>query len=182
MDDTFRSQYLKDLARMFGNYKSLAEAAMTQVSDEQLVTALSPEANSIANIARHISGNFQSRFRDFLTTDGEKPDRDRDGEFEAWRASRGEVLAYWEAGWTVATRAIEALTPGDLDRTITIRGESFLVVEALHRSVTHTAYHVGQIVFLAKHFAGAQWKSLSIPKGQSRQAGGQFKQAFVRQS
>jgi len=120
------------------------------------------------------------RWRDFLTTDGEKPDRDRDAEFEmADRVSRDAISGWWEEGWTIALASIESLTPGDLERTVTIRGESFHVVEALNRLATHAAYHVGQIVLLAKHFAGPNWKSLSIPKGQSKHAKGTYKQGIV---
>jgi hypothetical protein len=142
---------------------------MAQVpSDADFNRALDADSNSIAVIVQHIAGNFRSRYRDFLTTDGEKPDRDRDREFETQeRATREGVLRDWNEGWAVVISALAALTPADLDRTITIRGEAFLVLEALNRSVTHTAYHVGQIVYLARHFASPNWRSLSIPKGQS---------------
>ena len=117
---------------------------------------------------KHVSGNLRSRFRDFLTTDGEKPDRNRDGEFEMPdRVARAEILRWWRDGFAAALGAIEALAPDDLARTVQIRGEAFLVVEALNRSITHTAYHVGQIVYLARHFAGPSWTSLTIPKGRS---------------
>jgi hypothetical protein len=173
----FSAAYLRDVVRTFRNYKTLGERAMAQVSDADLHTLVDPDANSIALVVKHIAGNLRSRFRDFLTSDGEKPDRDRDSEFEMDRpASRADVMRWWESGWSVALGSIEALTPADLDKTIYIRGEAFLVVEALNRSATHTAYHVGQIVFLAKHLAGAKWTSLSIPKGQSATFGkGDFK-------
>ena len=140
-----------------------------------------PDANSIAVIVKHLAGNLRSRFSDFLTTDGEKPDRDRDAEFDmAERVSRAEINAWWEDGWAIALASLESLTPEDLERTVTIRGEPFLVLEALNRLAAHTAYHVGQIVLLAKHFAGPNWKTLTIPKGQSRQyATGTFKQGTV---
>jgi len=162
--------YLADIRRTFRSYKSLAERAIAQVpNDADLHRQLDPDSNSIAIIARHIGGNLRSRFRDFLTTDGEKPDRDRDAEFEMpERATRDEILRWWNDGWTLMLDALEALTPEDLARTITIRREEFLVVEALNRSATHTAYHVGQIVYLARHVAAGQWKSLTIPKGQSK--------------
>src|SRR5262249_580538 len=129
-----------------------------------------PDSNSIAVIVKHVAGNLRSRFRDFLTSDGEKPDRHRDGEFEvAGPVSHAEVLGWWNDGWSVVTRAVEALTPEDLDRTIRIRGKELLVVEALNRSITHTAYHVGQIVFLSRHLVGEKWQSLSIPRGESEQ-------------
>ncbi len=172
---------LSDLGRAFRNYKVLGEGAIRQVSDADLHRLIDPDANSIAIIVKHVGGNLRSRFTDFLTSDGEKPDRHRDGEFEgADAASLEDVLRWWNAGWTVALASINALSPGDLDRTIHIRGEAFLVVEALNRSVTHTAYHVGQIVMLAKSFAGANWTSLSIPKGQSAQFGkGAFKDGII---
>jgi hypothetical protein len=149
-------------------FKRLADRAVAQVSDDDLHTLVDPDANSIAIVMKHVAGNLRSRFTDFLTTDGEKPDRGRDTEFEMpARASRAELLAAWNAGFATVLEAIEALKPEDLDRTVHIRGEAFLVVEALNRSVTHTAYHVGQIVYLAKHFAGPAWTTLTIPKGQS---------------
>jgi hypothetical protein len=160
--------YLVDILRTFRNCKALGERALAQVRDDDLHTALDPEANSIAVIIQHVAGNLRSRFTDFLTTDGEKPDRDRDAEFETrGRASRVELLAAWNDGWAIALASMEALTAEDLDRTVYIRGEAFQVVAALNRSVAHTAYHVGQIVLLAKHFAGAQWQTLSIPKAQT---------------
>jgi hypothetical protein len=167
--DHFRDVYLKDLVGTYRLYKSLGERALAQVrTDADLHKTIDPDSNSIAVIVRHVAGNLRSRFRDFLTTDGEKPDRNRDGEFEMRDvASRDEILQWWNEGWTTAMASIEALTPEDLDRTIHIRGEPSLVVEALNRSVTHTAYHVGQIVYIARHLASPDWKSLSIPKRKS---------------
>jgi hypothetical protein len=135
----------------------------------------------MAVIVKHLAGNLRSRFTGFLTTDGEKPDRDRDSEFEMpVRVSREDVLHWWQSGWAVALASLEPLKPEDLGRTVTIRGEPFLVLEALNRLSSHAAYHVGQIVFLAKHFAGSDWKTLSIPKGQSKQVGqGTFKQGII---
>ena len=161
--------YLRSVVKDFRLYKSLGERAMAQVpSDVDFEARISPDSNSIAIIVQHVAGNFRSRYRDFLTTDGEKPDRDRDGEFERRTPmSRERVMKTWEDGWSVARGTLDALTPLDLERTVTIRGEPFLVVDALNRSVTHTAYHVGQIVYLARHFASPNWKSLSIPKGES---------------
>ena len=175
------SVHLRDVLRTFRNYKALGEGAIAQVSDADLHRLIDPDANSIAIIAKHVGGNLRSRFGDFLTTDGEKPTRNRDTEFELDRpATRDEIMAWWNTGWQVALDALDALAPDDLMRTIHIRGEAFAVVEALNRSAAHTAYHVGQIVFLAKHFAGANWKSLSIPKGQSAQfLKGQFKSGIV---
>ena len=176
--------HLADIVRTFRNYRTLGEKAMSQVSDQDLHRLIDADANSIALIVKHVGGNLRSRFRDFLTTDGEKPDRNRDTEFEIDEApSREQVMRWWDEGWTIAMQSIEALTPDDLGRTVTIRGEAFLVVEALNRAATHAAYHVGQIVFLAKHFAGPRWKSLSIPKGQSSQhMKGTFKDGIVPQS
>ena len=170
--------YLEDIVRTFRNYKSLGERAIAQVtSDADLHKQIDPDSNSIAVIVRHVGGNLRSRFRDFLTSDGEKPDRHRDGEFEMpEQVSRDQIVASWNEGFGVALASIEALTPEDLDRTVFIRGEGFLVPEALSRSATHTAYHVGQIVYLARHLASPNWKSLSIPKGQSAAASrGDFK-------
>lgn len=176
MDST---AYLQDILRTFRSYKALADKAMAQVSsDADLNRLLDPDSNSIAIIVRHLAGNLRSRFQDFLTTDGEKPWRHRDGEFETPGAvARPDLMAGWNDAWRTALASLEALAPADLDKSITIRGEPFLVIEALNRLSTHTAYHVGQIVFLAKHFAGSQWTSLSIPKGMSGQVGqGDYKQ------
>ncbi len=176
-NEDFRAAQLADITKTFRNYKKLGDAALATVPDEHLHTELDSQSNSVAVIVKHIAGNLRSRFRDFLTSDGEKPDRNRDGEFEMpEKVSREEILGWWERGWSTALGSIDALTPADLERTIEIRGEGFLVTEALNRSVTHTAYHVGQIVYLARHFAGPAWKSLSIPKGQSTKAAvGNFK-------
>jgi hypothetical protein len=145
-------------------------------NDGDLHTQIDPDSNSLAIIMKHVAGNLRSRFRDFLTTDGEKPDRNRDSEFEMPApVSRAQIVKNWDEAWAIALGAIEALTADDLDRTITIRGEAFIVPEALNRSATHTAYHVGQIVYVARHLASGSWKSLSIPKGQSPQAGGDYK-------
>ena len=158
--------YLKSVIKDFRLYKSLGERAMAQVpSDADFDVELDDQSNSIAVIVQHISGNFKSRYRDFLTTDGEKSDRDRNGEFTAHRPStRAGVTKTWDEGWAVALAALDALTPEDLEKTITIRNEPMSVINALNRSVTHTAYHVGQIVYMAKHFASAKWTTLSMPK------------------
>ncbi len=175
------ARYLADIARTYRYYKTLGEAALAQVSDANLHTLVDADANTIAVIVKHLSGNLRSRFTDFLTTDGEKPDRDRDGEFEMPAAApRDVLLGWWDSAWAVALASIESLAPEDLDRTVTIRHEPFLVVEALNRLAAHAAYHVGQIALLAKHFAGPDWKSLSIPKGRSRQTGaGSYKQGVI---
>jgi hypothetical protein len=166
MDASVADAYLKNVVRTYRTYKEMAEKAIVQVSsDEDLNRELDKESNSIAIIMKHVSGNLRSRFRDFLTSDGEKPDRNRDSEFESDQpASREQLLKSWNDGWSIALGSIEALRPDDLMRTIRIRNEELLVVEALNRSVTHTAYHVGQIVYLARHFASPNWTSLSIPR------------------
>lgn len=161
--------YLRNILRTYRTYKDMAERAIAQVgTDEDLNRELDENSNSIAVIAKHMAGNLRSRFRDFLTSDGEKPDRNRDTEFETNKhVTREELLRGWNASWDIALKSIEALTADDLERTVRIREEKMLVVEALNRSVTHAAYHVGQIVYLARHFAGPGWNSLSIPKRQS---------------
>jgi uncharacterized protein DUF1572 len=165
MASDFRDTYLRDIIKTYRTYKSMGEKALAQVADADLHRLVDPEANSIAIIVKHMAGNLRSRFTDFLTTDGEKPDRNRDGEFEMPDpTSRDQLLRAWESGWSIALASIEALTPGDLERTVLIRGEPLLVVEVLDRLAAHAAYHVGQIAFLAKHFAGPTWKTLSIPK------------------
>jgi uncharacterized protein DUF1572 len=174
--DALRTAYLHDLARTFRYYKSLGDRALAQISDDNLHTLVDPEANSVAIVVKHVAGNLRSRFTDFLTSDGEKPGRNRDGEFEMpARASREELLGSWSEAFEIVLASIEALRPEDLDRTIYVRQEAFLVVEALNRSVSHTAYHVGQIVYLAKHFAGPHWTTLTIPKGKSAEARGGYK-------
>ncbi len=154
----------------FHRLKALGDRALAQISsDDAFNTLLDPESNSLVIIVRHMAGNMRSRWTDFLTTDGEKPSRDRDGEFEqTTRLTRDETIAEWEGGWNVVFQAIDALTPEDLRRTVTIRGEEFSVFEALARQLGHYSQHVGQILFLAKHLAGAGWQSLSIPRGQSK--------------
>jgi len=182
MDTDFRATCLTDILRMYRNYKTLGERALAQVADDaHLHVQLDAESNSIAVVVKHLAGNLRSRFRDFLTTDGEKPDRHRDGEFEMpERVTRAEIMRWWNEGWATALGSIEALTPADLERTVYVRGEPLLVIETLNRLVTHAAYHVGQIVFLSKHFASSNWQSLSIPRGMSEKVGqGSYKQAFV---
>ena len=157
--------YLANIGGVFRTYKALGEKAIAQTPDEALLAELDDNSNSIAVVVKHVGGNLRSRFRDFLTSDGEKPDRHRDSEFElSGAAPRAQVMQWWDEGWAILLRELDALAPADLTRTVTIRGEAFLVAEALNRSVTHTAYHVGQIVYLARHFAGPAWRSLTIPK------------------
>ena len=159
------SAYLDDVKAQFGKMKKLADDAVAQVQDAELAQRLDPESNSIALIMRHMAGNLRSRFTDFLTTDGEKPDRNRDGEFEEFREmTRRNVVDDWESGWRVLFGALDTLTPGDLLRDVFIRGERHSVMQALDRQLTHHSYHVGQIVFLAKHLRSAAWRTLSIPR------------------
>jgi hypothetical protein len=161
-------EYLKQVRHGFEMYKALGEKAMAQVpADAHFDVMLDDTSNSIAVLVQHLSGNLKSRYRDFLTTDGEKPDRDRDGEFTPQSpSSRVDLLKMWSEGFAVAFAAIDALAPGDLEKTITIRQQPMSVIAALERSVTHLAYHVGQIVYLARHFAFAsgKWTTLSMPK------------------
>ena len=163
----FTTSYLQDSLALFRYYKKLAERAMDQVSDEQLFLTLDDEANSIAIVVKHMAGNMRSRWTDFLTTDGEKPNRERDTEFVAPPATREALLQVWEDGWNCVFRAIEPLSESDLARTVTIRGEPHSVMQAVNRQVAHYSHHIGQIVLLAKHFAHDRWQSLSIPRNRS---------------
>jgi len=149
---------------------------MAQVTDEQLFEALDPESNSIAIIVKHMAGNMRSRWTDFLTSDGEKPDRDRDSEFVDAPTTREELMKLWEAGWNCVFTALEPLSDEDLARSITIRGQAHSVMQAIHRQVAHYAGHVGQIVLLAKHFQQGQWRSLSIPRGKSAEVNKRMQQ------
>ena len=163
----FTTSYLEDSLSLFRHYKKTAEAAMEQVTDEQLVAVLDPEMNCIAAIVRHMAGNMRSRWTDFLTSDGEKPDRDRDSEFAEPPSGRKDLMQHWESGWNCVFSALEPLCPADLNRTVTIRSEAHSVMQAINRQIAHYSYHCGQIVFLAKHFQHSRWKSLSTPRGQS---------------
>jgi hypothetical protein len=167
MSESFISNYKSDALTSFRNYKKLAERAIEQVSDEEFFAAIDGEANSIGVVLKHIAGNLHSRWRDFLTTDGEKPDRDRDTEFIADGDNRESLLKFWESGWQVLFDNLEPLTDQDFARTITIRGEPHSVVEAVNRQLTHYSYHIGQIVLLAKHFRSSDWKTLSVPRNRS---------------
>jgi uncharacterized protein DUF1572 len=163
--DNFDNDWLVDVRVQFEKMKRLAEGALAQAGDDQLNVALDAESNSLAVIAKHMAGNLRSRFTDFLTTDGEKPDRNRDGEFEiAGPVARQMVMEDWERGWQVLFGALDGLTPADLRREVVIRGERHTVVQALNRQLTHHSYHVGQIVFLAKHLRSDRWKTLSLPR------------------
>src|ERR1700730_1267772 len=163
----FTTSYLEDSLAVFRYYKTLAERAMAQVTDEQLVAVLDPEMNSIAMNVKHMAGNMRSRWTDFLTSDGEKPDRNRDSEFVDAPPTRQALLALWEEGWQCVFGALEPLSEKDLQRTVTIRGEPHSVMQAINRQVAHYSYHCGQIVLLAKHFGKDQWTSLSVPRNRS---------------
>lgn len=163
----FTTSYLEDSLELLRYYKKTAERAMDQVTDEQLYESLDDEANSIGVIVKHMAGNMRSRWTDFLTSDGEKPDRDRDSEFVDPPATRAALLQIWEDGWARVFAALEPLSDADLGRTITIRGEAHSVMQAINRQMGHYTNHIGQIVLLAKHFARDGWQSLTVPKNKS---------------
>jgi len=157
--------YLDETIKELRKLKDLADKAVAQISDGDFFATLDPESNSIAIIVKHMAGNMRSRWTNFLTSDGEKPDRNRDGEFVIEvRDSKEGLLKRWEIGWSCLFEAIRLLKPGDLDSTVQIRGKPHSVLQAINRQLSHYAYHVGQIVFLAKHFAGERWQSLSVPR------------------
>jgi hypothetical protein len=166
----FTTSYLKDSVDLFRYYKRLGDRAIEQVPDEALFATLDPESNSIAIIVKHVTGNMRSRWTDFLTADGEKPDRKRDAEFEAPPATRAEMMALWESNWKLVFDALATLVETDLSRTVRIRGEAHSVMQAINRQIGHYAYHVGQIVYLAKHFAGSKWNSLTVPRHKSAES------------
>jgi len=161
------TSYLEDSLELFRYYKKLAERAMAQATDEQLFATLDDEANSIALVVKHMAGNMRSRWTDFLTSDGEKPDRNRDSEFVDPPATRPALMKVWEDGWGRIFAALEPLSDADLSRTVMIRGEAHSVMQAINRQMGHYAQHIGQIVLLAKHFAGVEWQSLTVPKNRS---------------
>lgn len=169
MTDT-AAHYLDEARRQFRGHKRMGEAAMAQLKDEDFFVRLDPESNSVAILVKHLAGNMRSRFTDFLTSDGEKPDRFRDREFEITSATtRAEVMKWWEDGWAIVLNTVESLKPEDVMKTVTIRGESRSVLQALNRQIAHYAQHTGQIVFLAKHLRSGEWKTLSIPRGKSEE-------------
>jgi hypothetical protein len=167
MAHKFTTSYLQDSIALFCSYKKMGEGALEQVSDEQLFAALDPEMNSIAVIVKHMAGNMRSRWTDFLSSDGEKPGRNRDGEFETPPQTRAEVIQLWAEGWKCVFAALEPLSDADMNRSVAIRGEAHSVMQAINRQIAHYACHVGQIVFLAKHLQHAKWQSLSVPRGKS---------------
>ncbi len=167
MTHKFSTSYMEDSISLFRYCKKQGEGAMEQVPDEQLFAALDEEMNSIAIIVKHMAGNMRSRWADFLTSDGEKPDRNRDSEFVAPPATRDDLLRLWNEGWDWVFQALEPLSDSDLERTVMIRGEPHSVMQAINRQIAHYSYHIGQIVFLAKHFKGSDWKSLTVPRNKS---------------
>jgi hypothetical protein len=172
MPHQLTTSYVKDSVDLFRYYKKLADRAMAQCPDEALFTVIDPESNSIAIIVKHMSGNMRSRWSDFLTTDGEKPDRNRDTEFEDPPKTRAELTEMWERGWKYLFDALQPLNEQDLTRTVTIRNEPHSVMQAINRQLAHYPHHVGQILFLARHLtvkATGTWSSLSVPRGQSKQ-------------
>lgn len=180
----FSENYLIDALASFRNYKKLAERAIEQASEDEFFAVIEAESNSIALIVKHLAGNLHSRWKDFLTSDGEKTDRNRDTEFEIIEDSRESLMAFWESGWQTLFDNLEPLGEDDFMRQITIRGEPHTVVEAINRQLTHYSYHIGQIVFLAKYLKSTTWKNLSVPRNRSaafndfladRQASGEAK-------
>ncbi len=168
MAQKFETSFVKDSIGLLQYYKKLGERAMAQAPDEALFASLDLESNSIAIIVKHLAGNMRSRWRDFLTTDGEKSDRHRDQEFEmVTPVGRDELLKMWEDGWKVLFDALAPLTDADLPRKVFIRGEPHSVMQAINRQLAHYPHHIGQIVFLAKHLKGNDWKTLSVPRGKS---------------
>jgi len=164
------AHYLDEARRQMRGHKRMGEGAMAQLRDEDFFVTLDAESNSVAILVKHLAGNMRSRFTDFLTSDGEKPDRFRDREFEITGATnRADVMRWWEEGWACVFGSIEALKPEDLLRTITIRNEPHTVLQAINRQIAHYAAHIGQIVFLAKHLCSTEWKTLTIPRGKSEE-------------
>ena len=164
------THYLEEARRQLRGHKRMGEGAMNQLRDEDFFVTLDPKSNSVAVLIKHLAGNMRSRFTDFLTSDGEKPDRFRDREFEIGPSTtRSEVMSWWEEGWACVYGAIDSLKPDDVMHTVTIRGEPHTVLQAINRQIAHYAQHIGQIVFLAKHLRSSEWKTLSIPRGKSEE-------------
>lgn len=169
MTDQILENYLAETIETFRSYKKLAERALEQVSDDEFFRLMDAESNSIAVIAKHIGGNLRSRFSNFLTSDGEKPDRDRDSEFVTDADTRASVIQVWETGWQTLFDALKSLKTGDLAKIVKIRGEDFTVTKALSRALAHIASHIGQIAFVAKHLRSSEWKTLSVPRGKTNE-------------
>ena len=177
----FASLYLEEIRRQLRGHKRMAETAISQLDDKEFFATIDPESNSVAIIVKHIAGNARSRFTDFLTTDGEKPDRFRDKEFEmSTDTTREEVMRWWEEGWSRILSTLDSLKPEDVSRTITIRKEPHTVMQALNRALAHYAQHTGQIVFLYKHLRSSGWKTLSIPRGKSEEFNSGNQKGFSR--
>ncbi len=167
---TLAAHYLEEVRRQMRGYKRLADGALAQITEEEFFRELDPESNSIAIVVKHMAGNMRSRFTNFLTTDGEKPDRNRDQEFELGTdADRVAFLKSWEQGWKAVFETVDTLKPEDVERTVTIRSEPHTVLQALNRALAHLAYHVGQIVYLAKYFRSENWSTLSVPRGKTEE-------------
>lgn len=174
------SEYLADLTRRFGDLKTMADRAIAQVPDDALWVPIDPESNSIGILIRHLAGNMRSRWRDFLTSDGEKPDRHRDREFEAPSdQSRAALLGEWESGWALLVAEMGRLTPADLERSVMVRYEPISVISAINRQYGHAAQHIGQIILLAKHIKADGWQTLTIPRGQSDALNEKMRQKFL---
>ena len=170
MTTDLAAHYLDEVRRQFRGHKRMAEGAMAQLNDEDFFVTIDPEANSVAILVKHLAGNMRSRFTDFLTTDGEKPDRFRDREFELGSGTtRAEVMKWWEEGWNCVFAALDSLKPEHVMHTVTVRGQPHTVMQAINRQIAHYAQHTGQIVFLAKHLRGSEWKTLSVPRGKSEE-------------
>jgi hypothetical protein len=179
MEIDLASHYIEEARRQMRGHKRMGEGAMVQLRDEDFFVTLDPESNSVAILVKHLAGNMRSRFTDFLASDGEKPDRFRDREFEVTGATtRAEVMKWWEEGWACVLGAIDTLKPEDVRRTVTIRGEPHTALQAINRQIAHYAAHIGQIVFLAKHLRSSEWKTLTIPRGKSEE----FKKVAPRPS
>jgi hypothetical protein len=164
------AHYLDEAFRQMRGHKRLAEGAISQLSDEEMFRTIDPESNSVAILIKHMAGNMRSRFADFLTSDGEKPERHRDQEFVIdSNTTRADVMRWWEDGWNTVFHTLQSLEPEDVMKTVTIRGEAHSVLQAINRQIAHYAQHTGQIVFLAKHLRGADWKTLSVPRGKSEE-------------
>ena len=163
------THYLEEALRQMKGHKRLADGALQQVTEEEFFREVDPESNSLAVIVKHMAGNMRSRFTDFLTSDGEKSDRNRDQEFELGMDARKDLMQAWEHGWKIVFDSISALKPEDVEKTITIRREPHTVLQALQRAIAHLAYHTGQIVYLAKYFRSESWKTLSVPRGKSEE-------------
>ena len=176
MYEAIAQNYLTDARKSFRDYKELAEKALAQISDEEFFRTLDAETNSVAIIVKHLAGNMMSRWTDFLATDGEKPNRNRDSEFIIGsEATREELMKFWRRGWACVFAALEPLQPQDLARVVMIRGQAHTVVEAINRQLTHYPSHIGQIILLAKHYRSSEWRTLSVPRNRS----GEFNQRLA---